>query len=248
MFPFPAGVRRTLAAALAVASCNAAGLAAQTAAPPPPYRVGWGDAASVTAAATIALFGARTAPPLSMCAPCDRADLPGIDRGTVDLRSGFARTASDVALVGVAGGALLAAVSGVGPARARGDAVVLANAVAWTAAATEWLKVGVHRARPALYRDGAVEAATHASNRKSFPSGHTSTAFATAVAYTTLAQRQRLPHATRNSLLLLGGATSVGALRVIGGKHFPTDVLAGAALGSGIGWLVARLHPTTPTP
>ncbi len=237
-------MRRTLAAALAVASCSAAGLAAQTAAPP--YRVGWGDAASVTAAATIALLGARTAPPLSVCAPCDRADLPGIDRGTVDLRSGFARTASDVVLVGVAGGALLAAVSGVGPARARGDAVVLANAVAWTAAATEWLKVGVHRARPALYRVGAVEAAAHATNRKSFPSGHTSTAFATAVAYTTLAQRQQLPHATRNSLLLLGGATGVGALRVLGGKHFPTDVLAGAALGSAIGWIVARLHPTTP--
>lgn len=244
MFQLPTGVRRTLAAALAVASCNAAGLAAQTAAPP--YRVGWGDAASVTAAATIVLLGTRTAPPLSLCAPCDRADLPGIDRGTVDLRSGFARGASHVVLIGVAGGALLAAVSGVGPARARGDAVVLVNAVAWTAAATEWLKVGVHRARPALYRTDAAEAATHADNRKSFPSGHTSTAFATAVAYTTLAQRQRLPHATRNSLLLLGGATGVGALRVIGGKHFPTDVLAGAALGSAIGWLVARLHPTTP--
>ena len=244
MFPSPAGVRRTLAAALAVALCNAAGLAAQTAAPP--YRVGWGDAVSVTAAATIALLGTRTTPPLSMCAPCDRADLPGIDRGTVDLRSGFARGASDVVLIGVAGGALFAAVSGVGPARARGDAVVLANAVAWTAAATEWLKVGVHRARPALYRAGAVPAATHADNRKSFPSGHTSTAFAAAVAYTTLAQRQQLPHATRNSLLMLGCATGVGALRVIGGKHFPTDVVAGAALGSAIGWLVARFHPTTP--
>jgi membrane-associated phospholipid phosphatase len=244
VFSLPTGVRRTLVAALAAASCSVAELAAQTAAPP--YRVGWGDAASVTVAATIALLGARTTPPLSTCAPCDRADLPGIDRGTVDLRSGFARTASDVALVGVAGGALLAAVSGVGPARARGDVVVLANAVAWTAAATEWLKIGVHRARPALYRDGAVQAAAHADNRKSFPSGHTSTAFATAVAYTTLAQRQRLPHATRNSLLLLSGATGVGALRVLGGKHFPTDVLAGAALGSAIGWIVARLHPTTP--
>jgi len=237
-------VRRTLAAALAVASCSATGLAAQT--PAPPYRVGWGDAASVTAAATIVVLGARTTPPLSTCAPCDRADLPGVDRWTVGLRSGSARTASHVALIGVAGGALLAAVSGVGPARARGNLVVLANAVAWTVAGTEWLKVGVHRARPALYRDGAVQAAAHASNRKSFPSGHTSTAFATALAYTTLAQRQRLPHATRNSLLLLGGATGVGTLRVLGGKHFPTDVLAGAALGSAIGWIAARLHPTTP--
>jgi len=244
VFPLSAGVRRTLAAALAVASCSAAGLSAQT--PTPPYRVGWADAASVTAAATIALFGARTTPPPATCAPCDRADLPGIDRWTAGWRSGSVRTVSDVALIGVTGRALLAAVSGVGPARARGDVAVLANAVAWTAAATEWLKVGFHRARPALYQDGAVQAAADAANRKSLPSGHTSMAFATAVAYATLAQRQHLPHATRNSLLLLGGATGVGALRVLGGKHFPTDVLAGAALGSVIGWIAARLHPTLP--
>jgi membrane-associated phospholipid phosphatase len=150
-----------------------------------------------------------------------------------------------VALVGVAGGAMLAAASGVGPARARGNLAVLANAAAWTAAATEWLKVGVHRARPALYQDGAVQAAAEATNRKSLPSGHTSIAFATAVSYTTLARRQRMPHATRNSLLLLGGATGVGALRVLGGRHFSTDVLAGAALGAAIGWIAARLHPTT---
>ena len=244
MFPFPAGVRRTLAAALAVATCCAAGLAAQT--PAPPYRVGWADVASVSAGATIALLGTRATPPPSTCAPCDRADLPGIDRWTAGLRSGPARTASHVALVGVAGGAMLAATSGVGPARARGNLAVLANAVAWTAAATEWLKVGVHRARPALYQDGAVQAAAEATNRKSLPSGHTSIAFATAVTYTTLAQRQQMPHATRNSLLLLGGATGVGALRVLGGRHFSTDVLAGAALGAAIGWIAARLHPTAP--
>jgi len=242
VFSLPTGVGRTLAATLAAALCGAVGLGAQT--PAPPYRVGWADAASVTAAATIALLGAHTTPPPATCAPCDRSELPGIDRWTVGLRSGPARTASDVALVGVAGGALLAAVSGVEPTRARGDVVVLANAVAWTSAATEWLKVGFHRARPALYRDGAAQAAAEATNRRSFPSGHTSIAFATAVAYTTLSQRQQLPHATRNSLLLLGGATGVGALRVLGGKHFPTDVLAGAALGSAIGWIVARLHPT----
>jgi hypothetical protein len=52
------------AAALAVASCSAAELSTQT--PAPPYRVGWADAASVTAAATIALLGARTTPPRPM--------------------------------------------------------------------------------------------------------------------------------------------------------------------------------------
>jgi membrane-associated phospholipid phosphatase len=31
-----------------------------------------------------------------------------------------------------------------------------------------------------------------------------------------------------------------------GGKHFPTDVIGGALLGSGIGWLVAAVHPRSP--
>ncbi len=43
-----------------------------------------------------------------------------------------------------------------------------------------------------------------------------------------------------------GGASGVGVLRIDSGSHFPTDVLAGAALGAGIGWLVATVHPRLP--
>jgi membrane-associated phospholipid phosphatase len=123
---------------------------------------------------------------------------------------------------------------------------VLADAVSWTVATTEVLKVGIHRARPALYRADAPLVAANADNRESFPSGHASVAFAAVTAYTTLALRQHLPHAGRNAILLYAAATAVGVLRVAGGKHFPSDVLAGAALGSGIGWATARLHPMTP--
>jgi membrane-associated phospholipid phosphatase len=55
---------------------------------------------------------------------------------------------------------------------------------------------------------------------------------------------EHLRNRTRNSLLLYLGAAAVSALRVEAGKHCPTDVLAGAALGSGVGWLVATIHPT----
>ena len=34
------------------------------------------------------------------------------------------------------------------------------------------------------------------------------------------------------------------ALRVSAGQHCPTDVVGGAAVGTGIGWLAARLHST----
>ena len=45
------------------------------------------------------------------------------------------------------------------------------------------------------------------------------------------------------SILLYAGAVGVAALRVAAGKHFPTDVVAGAALGSAVGWLVPTIHP-----
>src|SRR5437667_347521 len=56
----------------------------------------------------------------------------------------------------------------------------------------------------------------------------------------------QLPHRARNAVLLYAGAAGVAALRVIGGKHFPTDVMGGAALGSGIGWLTATVHAKGP--
>src|SRR5207245_1180702 len=49
-----------------------------------------------------------------------------------------------------------------------------------------------------------------------------------------------------NAILLYAGAVGVAALRVTGGKHFPTDVAGGAVLGSGIGWLTATVHARVP--
>jgi membrane-associated phospholipid phosphatase len=171
--------------------------------------------------------------------------LPGIDRWAVAHNSATARAVSNIGFWSVAGGTVVAAVTHVSPARARGNFTVLAEAISWNGAVTEWLKVAVHRARPAVYRSGGDVAARADENRESFPSSHTSAAFTLATAYATLAARQRLPHAGRNSLLLFAGASLVGALRVTGGKHFPTDVLAGAALGGVVGWSVATLHPMT---
>lgn len=243
MFHFPAGLRRLLTAALGAGALHSGTLAAQSG---PRYTSGWGDVVAVLGAGAVAGGALLTTPPSAHCAPCDPAGLNGLDRGVLSWHSAAARTASDLLVVGVGGGTLLASVAGLPGPRARGDVAVLADAVSWTAAATEWLKIAVHRARPVLYGSDAVAAAGVADNRESFPSGHTSVAFAAATAYATLAARQHLPHATRNSILLFAGAAGVGAMRVAGGRHFPTDVLAGAALGSVVGWVTARLHPRTP--
>jgi membrane-associated phospholipid phosphatase len=222
----------------------AGSLAAQNATPR--YTSGWWDVVATVAGGATAGLALVSRPPVARCAPCDSLDLPGYERIAIRSNSSAARTASTVLVLGVAGGAALASLSGVSPARARGDAAVLADAASWTVAVTEVLKVAVHRARPAVYRADGPAAATDPDNRESFPSGHTSVAFAAATAYATLAARQHLPHATRNSVILYVASAAVGVLRVAGGRHFPTDVLAGAALGSGVGWATARLHPMTP--
>jgi len=214
----------------------------------PIYRASWWDAASVGAAG--ALFVLPMALDLPQgppsCAPCDPTTVPTVDRSALHTFSNGAGTASSVVLAGVAGFTAVASLQGLPARQARGNFAVLANAAAWTAASTEWLKVVIRRKRPVLYTSGAAAAVADRENQESLPSGHASLAFAAATSYLVLARRQHLPHRTRNAILLYAGAVGVSALRVAAGKHFPTDVAAGAALGSGIGWLSATVHPTVP--
>jgi undecaprenyl-diphosphatase len=70
-------------------------------------------------------------------------------------------------------------------------------------------------------------------DRFSFPSGHTMTAFAVCANYAVLVPG--------SELFFFPVAMVIGLSRVFLGCHYPTDVLAGAALGSGIGLGTARL-------
>jgi len=114
------------------------------------------------------------------------------------------------------------------PAKLQGYAVEFA-ALGAVGGATEVLKVGTQRHRP----DG--------SNDMSFPSGHTSAAFGCS----TLANRNLdsidalegiRPALEVTNIVLAAG---VGWARVEAGKHYPSDVLVGAALGH---FLTAFIH------
>jgi membrane-associated phospholipid phosphatase len=95
-------------------------------------------------------------------------------------------------------------------------------------AAAQLVTFGLKEAFPELRPDG--------SDRKSFPSGHTSTAFAAA---SSLFNRQ----GQSVGIPALAVATFVGLARVQADKHHWYDVVVGAAIGSASGFLITRDRP-----
>ncbi len=104
-------------------------------------------------------------------------------------------------------------------------------------AITQGLKYTFNRQRPYISYPGQVFPYSFDTD-PSFPSGHTSSAFATA---TTLSIEFKKWYVVIPAYLWAGG---VGYSRLYLGEHYPTDVLAGAAVGAGSAilshWLTKR--------
>jgi undecaprenyl-diphosphatase len=132
------------------------------------------------------------------------------------------------------------------------DAISYAETASLTLALTNIVKLAVRRPRPAAYREAEEHpddpewsnASTDSS--LSFFSGHASMTAALGATATYLAFA-RAP-GTYRPWVTLGLATLVTTVvsveRVRGGDHFPTDVLAGALAGIGVGVIVPHLHRT----
>lgn len=113
-------------------------------------------------------------------------------------------------------------------ARTRGYELIISMGI--SAVVTQSLKIGFDRTRPADKYPGEVfvDKPVHGH---SFPSGHTTIAFATA---TTLTLQYRRWYIALPAYLWAG---AVGYSRMYAGEHYPSDVLAGAVVGAGSAFL-----------
>jgi membrane-associated phospholipid phosphatase len=109
------------------------------------------------------------------------------------------------------------------------------------------LKAIIDRPRP--YVRETMRPVDTSEDYDSFPSGHALMAFASA-AYTQTVTSLWYPESEvmrAASIASWSLATATAVLRVVSGNHYPTDVLAGAAIGGALGflgpYLTNRLFP-----
>ena len=163
---------------------------------------------------------------LPTCAPCDPATLPGIDRWAVSRERAAWNVASSVGGFGLMTGTWYELYKLPNGTKHLAASV---EAAAWNFGVTRLAKAAFNRNRPVLYTEDGIEAQGSLTSHRSMYSGHTSTSFVLATSYV-------LSMSHKNGLdrfWPLIAAAGVGAMRVAAGKHFPTDVLVGAVMGSG---------------
>lgn len=196
---------------------------------------------------------------------CDPADVNALDRSVIGNRSVAAAKASDALLYSLMAAPfvidLIDALAtgarsgqrGAMRAAARGwatDLVILGEVLAVNFLVTNVVKQAVMRPRPLVY-DPAVDGSTRlgADAALSFFSGHSSTTFAMATAYSILFMKRHPDHPgwyVPMFIVTEGLAAATAVLRTQAGKHFYTDVLAGAVVGASIGALIPLVHLRRP--
>ena len=174
-----------------------------------------------------------------------KEDIPRFDRGATENWSPLSARASDVGLLMCVGAPAFLLLSG----KARDEfgvvALMGAETMLLTTSFTLFAKNITQRKRPYVYNNELTDdIRTNADSKKSFFSGHTSLAFASVVfassVYSQYYPNSKLkPFVWGSGLALAGG---VGYLRYSAGKHFPSDILTGAVVGSAIGYIVPRIH------
>lgn len=178
-------------------------------------------------------------------AALDPSQVNPFDRMATDFFSDRVDFASDLTLIAGAM-APFALLAGDQPRQEmKTVGLMLLEGYLWTEAFTSISKSVFQRIRPYAYNPAAPASLKVKSDaRASLISGHSSfTAFGSFFAAQLF--QDYYPESKWKPAVWVGAATLSGAtayLRVRAGRHFPTDVLAGYAVGAAVGVLMPRLH------
>jgi membrane-associated phospholipid phosphatase len=177
--------------------------------------------------------------------PCDKADLNPIDRSFAGRYSPGWSDASDYAALALAISPIAVLWPDGGFVNMLNDTVVVYQSALIAVALQGLSSTGTGRGRPYVYGDEAPRDLRQSpAGAMSYFSGHTTFAFATSTSLFWTVNRRHPGSAFAWTTFVVGTsvASFTGVGRILAGKHFPTDVLAGAAVGAGVGTLIPALH------
>jgi len=99
--------------------------------------------------------------------------------------------------------------------------------------ATQAIKVIFPRNRPFL-KNGEQPLTLTVPQDSAFPSSHTAIAFSLAVTF--------FLHSKKLGIVYLVLALLIGLARVVGNVHYPSDIIAGAIVGTVVAYMIEKRH------
>lgn len=206
---------------------------------------------AITGAAAVTMLSLYAAQDQLAPERCRWCEPPGVDaRISRALRWGdaeaAARTSDALALAlgaGALGYGLLDGHRRGSPELGRVNALLVTEATSLAVVLDGAVKYAAGRQRPYAWR-GEEGSGRRSERNLSFFSMHSTFAFAVASSSSTLLLSQRAPHARAYAAAAFGVAATIGYLRVAAERHYASDVLVGAGVGTLVGWAVPHfLHP-----
>lgn len=224
--------------------------------PDSPYRISWGlDLSLATTNLTLQALSSFYKPNFTAYAPedlnnFDKSELNALDQLAVGPCNYVTDKWSDASNILLANSMWIMLMG----KRSRRDfakiIVMYAQLYTMTPLISQWIQPTINRKRPYFYCDQEkldMRLSNHAQT--SLPSSHANFAFSFAT-LTSLVFRSYYPDSPWRHVvwpLCIGLATTTSALRVASHVHYPTDVMAGAATGTLMGFFIHAIHKNRDT-